>query len=159
MAADNPKLYLETSVISYLTARPSRDLIALARQEITREWWEQRNHYELFVSAVVRGEIAKGDDAAIQDRLSAIQRIPILARRREIEALAGQYVENGIVPASSPGDAAHLAFACFYEIDLLATWNFKHLANALVRKRLREFNERAGFYTPIICTPEELLGE
>jgi len=73
--------------------------------------------------------------------------------------LAAEYVESGIVPSDRPGDALHLAYAVVYEMELLVTWNFKHLANVFVQKRLKDFNFRKGLYTPTVCSPEELPGE
>lgn len=159
-AADKPRLYVETSVVSYYAARPSRDVIALARQEITREWWTQHlDDFEAFVSVSVLEEAEKGDRAAARKRLQIARRFPVLQLTPEVEHAAELYLKHGIIPEVSTYDVFHLAFASVYKLDILVTWNFRHLANAFVYGRLHSFNHRRALHTPIICTPEELLGE
>lgn len=157
---EKAKLYLETSVVSYLTSNPSSDTIALARQEITRYWWDQHiDDYTVYISSAVLGESSQGDKKAARRRLEILEKYPVLPLSSQVEYVAEFYHEKGIVPFSNPGDALHLAFASIYGIEILATWNFKHLANVWVRRQLREINLHLSLPTPIICTPDELMRE
>ena len=157
---DKPSLYMETSIPSFLLAEPSRDLVASARQEITRTWW-RRDHARVtvFISDAVIDEAKRGDPAAAKKRIEFLEPFPLLSGTSEVLQLAELYLRKHIVPEKMPDDAVHLAFASAYRIAFLCTWNFKHLANAFVLHRLRELNEKHGLFTPHVCTPEELLGE
>ncbi|MBM4033793.1 MAG: type II toxin-antitoxin system VapC family toxin [Planctomycetes bacterium] len=154
------RVYIETSVISYLTARPSRDLIRAARQAITREWWEKRRQgFELFASQVVRDEAGDGDPGAAKLRLDALRGSPLLDVTGEVTALAEGLVTEGPLPEAATDDAFHLALATVYGIDFLLTWNCRHLANAELAEPLAAFLRARGYEPPVICTPEELMGE
>jgi hypothetical protein len=154
-----PTLYLETTVCSYYTARPVRDIVALAHQEITRDWWERRlTLFEVYISPVVLEEARQGDPGPAQKRLEALSAFPVLEATSEIETLAQTYVSKLALPGKALRDAAHLAFACGYELDYLVTWNCTHIANAEIRRLLISLNDELGLRTPIICTPEELMG-
>jgi PIN domain len=158
--AGKPTLYLETSVVSYFTAGMTRDVIALARQEITRDWWHRHlDEYEVFISASVLEEVARGDAIAAGKRLEALETFAVLHMSDTVKSVAAQYLKHGIIPEAATYDVFHLAFAAVHKLDILVTWNFKHLANLFVRSQLDKFNRRNGLYTPVICTPEELLGE
>lgn len=155
-----PTLYLETTVPSYYVARPSRDVVTLAHQEITRHWWKRRLPlFDIFISPVVLEEAGRGDKDQAQKRVEVLSRFPILEATDEIEGLARTYMEKVGFPAKAIRDAAHLAFACGYGVDYLVTWNCSHIANAEFRRRLWAINSSIGFQTPVICTPEELMGE
>jgi len=157
---DKPRIYLESSVISHRTARPSRDVIALSHQEITRVWWDNHIHeYELYASQVVLDEIRRGDPVAAAERLKVVARFPLLPLGPEVERLAAIYQEKLRLPEKSLRDTLHLAVASVHDVDYLVTWNCKHIANAHIRRQLQELNYGAGVHTPIICTPEELLDE
>lgn len=152
-----PKVYIETSVISYLTGRPSKDTLALARQRVTRTWWENsRQRYQCFVSEVVALEAARGDAEMAAARLAALRDLEALQLTTEVRSLARAYLRQGIVPEGQPDDAAHLAFASVFGIDYLVTWNFRHLANLHVIRRMAQINARLGWPMPVIGTPEEL---
>jgi len=157
---DKPTLYMETTIPSFLLADPSRDLVASGRQQITRDWW-RRDHarFDVFISETVREEACRGDRAAAAKRREFLEQFPVLAANTEVRRLTGLYLEQHIVPAEKPGDAVHLALTVAHRVQLLCTWNFKHLANAWVLQRLRNLNEKQGLFTPQVCTPEELLGE
>ena len=153
-----PKLYLETSIVSYLTARLSGDLITAARQRATREWWEQERHrYELFVSEAVVGEAGRGDSEAARLRLDALAGLPEVTLSTEAASLAKALLDPGPIPNKAALDATHIAAATLGGADYLLTWNFKHLANAALRKRIDTVCRREGYEPPVICTPEELL--
>lgn len=151
-------LYLETTIPSYLVAKQSRDIIILAHQQLTREWWNgQRHLYEIFISQVVLDEIKWGDPEMANKRIEILQGIPMLEVNDEVENLTVRYFESLQFPSKAIRDAFHLAYAVVYEIDFLATWNCAHLANADVIFRLAKLNKAWGYETPIICTPEELI--
>jgi len=129
-----PKVYLETSVISYLASRPSRDLIVAANQQITQEWWQvQRQDFDLFISQLVVQEASAGDKQAAERRLQAIANTPLLTLSEEAVTFAEKLVEEGAMPRKAVEDALHIAVATLNGMDYLLTWNFKHIANATMR--------------------------
>ena len=153
-----PKLYIETSIVSYLTARPSRDPVTAARQNLTQVWWEQeRSRYGLFISEAVVAEAGRGDPDAAGNRLEALAGIPEVSLSEETVVLAEALLNPGPLPEKAALDAAHIAAAVSGGADYLLTWNFKHLANAALRKRIEEVCRLKGYEPPVICTPEELL--
>lgn len=152
-------LYLETTIVSYYTSRVSRDVIVLAHQEITRDWWAQRlRGFQVYISPVVIEEARRGDPEQAQRRLAAMEEFLMLEASDEVEKLAATYMAELKLPPSAIRDAAHLAFACAYELDYLLTWNCAHIANAEIRNHLMVMNMKQGLQTPTICTPEELMG-
>lgn len=153
-----PTVYIETSVISYLTAKPSRDLIVAGHQQITLEWWEKvRAQVTCFVSPFVIQEVARGDKEFAQRRLAAIAEFPVLALNEAIDELARKYFISMTIPEKSRIDAFHLAMATWYRMDYVLSWNCKHIASGRVQKMLRELNAHLGVHTPVMCTPEELM--
>ena len=157
---EKPTLYMETTIPSYLLAEPSRDVISLARQDITRTWWKRdQSRYAIFISEVVIEEGGRGDRKEVEKRREFLRPFPVLDATPGVRALIKLYVEKGVVPPGNPEDAAHLAFASIHKMEYLCTWNFKHLANVLALRRLRQLNEKSGLFVPQVCTPEELLGE
>jgi len=153
------RVYIETTIVSYLTAKPSRDVVRLAHQQITREWWEHRGRYALCASQFVLDEAADGDPDAAGRRLAALQDVPILGVSTEARALAKTFVEQGILPETAAIDALHLALAAVHEVDVLLTWNGRHLANAAILGDIGRLARREGYEMPIVCTPEELTGD
>ena len=153
-------VYIETTVISYLAARPSRDLQVAAHQQASHDWWrERRGGFECYVSQVVLDEIGAGDAEAAEDRTRLIQGVPVLAATEQAEALTMAILADGAIPARAVRDAAHIAVAAVHGVDYLLTWNCTHLANAQVMRRVSGVCESRGFRMPLICTPEELMGE
>lgn len=154
-----PRVYVETSVISYLTSRPSRDLVVAAHQEITRDWWAtQRFEFELFVSDAVRQEAAMGDAEAARQRLVLVENISNLEISSDAMALALALVKATALPAKAEVDALHIAIAAFAGMDFVLTWNFKHIANAQQTHKVREVCATFGLACPQLCSPLELLG-
>ncbi len=150
--------YIETSVISYLTARPSRDVVIAAYQEITREWWLYASErFNLVASELVVSEAGAGDPDAAHIRLEALKTVTLLDAAPEAERLALALVDLGAVPRQAAEDAAHIAIAATNGVDLLVTWNFRHIANAAMRARIERACRREGYEPPVICTPNELL--
>ncbi|MEO5331081.1 MAG: type II toxin-antitoxin system VapC family toxin [Magnetococcus sp. YQC-5] len=158
-----PNLYLETSIVSYLAALPSRDLVVAAHQQITHEWWvEQRHRYELFVSELVIQEITMGDRDAAKRRLTLVEALPVLTISEEAILLGEQLQKCAMLPAKANADALHISLAAFHRIDFLLTWNCRHIANGRTRRTRRAIDEALkaqGMGSPIIVTPEELPEE
>lgn len=152
-------VYLETKVISYLTAWLSRDLIRAAHQQITQEWWQRRrNDFELFVSEFVINEASAGDKEASEERLGALEGIPLLDVNLGVENLAKNLIAEKALPARAVTDALHIAVASVHGIDYLMSWNCRHIANAEMQSAIEKVCEENGYKCPKICTPEELLG-
>ena len=153
------RVYIETSVISYLTARPSREILAAAWQQVTREWWDDhRTRFELFISELVLTEAAQGDPDAAQRRIERLKGIPELDVTHDAVALAKVLVADGAVPNEAMDDATHIAVAAVHGIDYLLTWNCRHLDNAEMKPLIRSVCTLAGYRCPEICTPQELMG-
>jgi predicted nucleic acid-binding protein len=153
-------VFLETTFISYLVARPSRDLLVAAHQHATQEWWaDRRSDFECCVSQVVIDEPSAGDPAEVQKRLAVIIGLPALEITVDAGSLTEAILSEGILPSHAVRDAAHVAVAAVHGIDYLLTWNCKHLANAQIARRIALVCQRLGHRMPIICTPEELMGE
>ena len=153
-----PRIYLETTIPSYLIAWPSRDVVILGHQETTREWWATcRKRFDLFVSPLVLNEAAQGDPEAARLRLEALHDVPELPATVNAETLAMALLAEGAVPSVARIDAAHIAIAAVHGMDFLVTWNCRHIANAEMEPRIREVCARHGWRCPVICTPEQLL--
>ena len=158
MANDKPLVYVETSVISYLTAKPSRDLVVAAHQEITREWWEQRSvHFSIVVSQLVINEASAGDPEAARRRLALLDNLDVVEISEEALELANRLIEFGAIPDRVPEDALHVATAAVSEAAYLLTWNCKHLANAAMRGTIEFGCREFGLTPPVLCTPMELM--
>ncbi|MBN1608431.1 MAG: type II toxin-antitoxin system VapC family toxin [Polyangiaceae bacterium] len=152
------RAYLETTVISYLAARPSRDLRVAAHQQATSEWWMHRRHeFELYVSQLVFEEASAGDEDAVARRLELLRSVTLLDLTDECLALAERLLADGSVPKEAAEDALHIAVAAVHGMDYLLTWNCRHIANATMRVRIQGTCYEAGYDVPVICTPEELL--
>lgn len=153
------RTYIETTIVSYLTARPSRDLVRAAEQEITREWWDARHAFELYVSQLVLDESAAGDVGAAALRLAALRDVAILDTSAEAIALGRHLVTGGGLPTKASADALHIAVAAVHGLDYLVTWNCTHIANARMRGRIEGLCRAAGYEPPMLCTPMELMEE
>ena len=152
-----PPIYIETSVVSYLVARPSRDLIVAAHQQLTSDWWyNQRTEYDLFTSQLVLDEAQAGDPEVASRRLAALEGISLLKLSDAAIGLADNLIKAKAVPQKAAQDALHIAIACANGMDFLLTWNCKHIANARMRSKIDKVCRDLGFIPAIICTPEEL---
>ncbi|MBI5723987.1 MAG: type II toxin-antitoxin system VapC family toxin [Planctomycetes bacterium] len=151
-------VYIETSIVSYLMARPSRDLRAAAWQQTTIQWWEQeRPKFELFTSELVLAEARSGDEDAAQRRVEALNALPLLAITDDAKELADRLMADGGMPAHAEADALHVAVASIHGMDYLLTWNCRHIDNAATKPVIRSICAVAGYTCPEICTPLELL--
>ena len=160
MPVGKPIAYLETTFVSYLTARRSRDLVVAAHQEVTREWWDDRREaFHLVASQLVVAEAAAGDPDAARRRLDLLDEIELLEITQEAKELARTLVATGVVPAKATEDALHIAVAAQSGASYLLTWNCKHIAHAAIRNRIEDVCRRAGLEPPVLCTPLELLEE
>jgi hypothetical protein len=152
-------VYLETTFISYLVGRPSRDLIVAGHQQTTQEWWvDQRSQFDCSISQVVIDEASIGDPAEVQKRLAIIAGLPTLDVTADAESLTKAIIAAGILPPNAFPDAAHIGVATVHSVDYLLTWNCRHLANAQIARRISLVCEKLGYHMPVICTPEELMG-
>lgn len=157
---DRPSVYIETSIVSYLTARPSRDLRAAAWQQITAQWWSsERSKYMLLTSELVIAEASAGNPEAAASRLRVLSDIGGLPVDQEARALAAKLIEGGGVPLEAEIDALHIAVACVHGVDYLLTWNCRHIDNAAAKPIVRSICAAMGYTCPEICTPLELLAE
>lgn len=154
-----PRVYLETSVISYLTSRPSSDLVVSAHQSITAEWWESaQQDLQLVASELVLQEASSGDPDAAKTRVTVLQTIELLSTTEEAIELAESLIQLAVIPEKAADDALHIALCATNGIEFLVTWNCRHIANATLRSRIEAVCRSAGYEPPIICTPEEMAG-
>ena len=154
------RVYIETTIANYLVARPSRDLILAAHQEVTRHWWEnRREQFDLYVSQFVLDESGDGDPEAAARRLELLDGLGLLPLSDEVFDVANGLVKAGLLPAKAQADAVHIAVATVHEMDVLLTWNCRHLANAAILGGIGRRLRGLGYEAPIICTPDDLVGE
>ncbi len=154
------RIYIESTIPSYVVARPARDLLQAARQQITRDWWDlQREKHELFISQIVLDEIAAGECEMARCRLELVAGLTVLNLTPAAEELADHILRSGLLPANADSDAAHIALATVHKLGILLTWNCRHIANGAIEVRLRRMVQAKGYELPAICTPEELLEE
>jgi hypothetical protein len=154
--AMKPRVYVETTIPSYLTAWPSRDLLRAALQQVTREWWNQRDAFDLFISPLVLVECQAGDPAAAADRLAALTGVPLLDQTEAVVTLAEALVREVPIPTKAAADAVHIATAAVHGMQYLLTWNCTHIANVTLRSRIEAVCRAVGCEAPLICTPQEL---
>ena len=153
-------VYIGTTIVSYLVANPSRDLVTAAEQQATRDWWRQRRLlFQCLVSYETLREAARGDANQAQLRLAALSGMPRVPISADVDGLATQFLGTGTLPATARSDAIHLAAAASAGVDYLLTWNCRHLANAQILRRLSREAEARGWQLPTVCTPLELMGE
>ncbi|PSB34210.1 type II toxin-antitoxin system VapC family toxin [Chlorogloea sp. CCALA 695] len=152
-------VYIETSIVGYLTARPNNNSRLMANLEITQEWWNtRREQFALYISQVVLEEVARGDAEIASKRMDILRDFPLLEVNQSVQSLATLFLGKTNLPAKASDDALHIAVATFYGLDYLLTWNCKHIANAQIQKKLAQISIEAGYELPTICTPYELMG-
>jgi len=152
-----PRIYVETSVISYLAARPSADAINATRQHFSYQLWQKRGQFELLVSDAVLAEVQVGDDEAVQNRLLYCNALALLDVHPGAEALARHLLRKKAVPAKAFTDPVHIAIAALHEIRFIASWNFRHIVGAVARRNIELALAVADSFVPVIATPEEIL--
>jgi predicted nucleic acid-binding protein len=156
-SAMKSSIYVETSIVSYVTARPNRDLVRAAHQQVTREWSATRDAFDLYASQLVLDEAAAGDASAATERLEALRDLPLLELTAEATALGRDLLREAALPSKAAADALHIALAAEHGMDCLLTWNCAHIANATMRPRIEAICRSNGFEPPVICTPLELM--
>jgi hypothetical protein len=153
-----PTVYIETTVISYRMARPSRDLIIAAHQQITHDWWEiALPHFDAFISPIVLEEVSKGDPDAAKLRIDSVASFELLEVLSEVRNLADAYFAAIEIPEKARADSYHLAVAAWHGMDFLVSWNCTHIVSGRVKRIIEEVNTANGIRTPTVCTPEELM--
>lgn len=151
-------VYLETTIPSYLTARPPTNLIAAGEYAVTQQWWKTRSaRYHLYISEAVVEEASRGDPNAAQRRLELISNLDELSIDEQVISLTTTILETGLIPQKAAADAVHIAVAARHGVDYLLTWNCKHIANAEIIRRISYVISQEGYFVPIVCTPRELL--
>jgi predicted nucleic acid-binding protein len=151
-------VYIETTIPSFMTARPSQDVVIAGKQITTRLWWERRApKFDLFISPLVIEEAALGDAEAAQRRLRVLDGIRVLGFDAQVGRIARRLVSSGVIPQRAASDASHLAVATRHGMEFLLTWNCTHLANAQALPRVEAVLRDMGFEPPVVCTPDELM--
>jgi predicted nucleic acid-binding protein len=153
-----PTVYIETTVIGHIAAWDQTDVLVYARQIQSRRWWAIRDRFDLVVSQVVIDECRAGDESAASERLALISGIPILTASDDVRLLADQLIERRGIPKTEPRDALHISLAAVNGIQYLVTLNFTHIANAATRLVIEQSCRDSGYTPPLICSPDELLG-
>jgi hypothetical protein len=153
-------VYIETSIVSYLRQRRSSQVVRAAHQVLTQKWWnEERSKYELVTSQYVLDEVSAGDPSLAANRLQTLDGIALLPPAPEIPQIASEIISRGILPSLAQVDALHIAAVAHHRIQYLLTWNCKHIANAKILPRIHNLLNELAIPIPILCTPEELLGD
>jgi hypothetical protein len=143
-----------------LVAQPNRNPITAWRQQLTHKWWEeQREKFTCVISQEVIAEALEGDSRMAHKRKAALQGMAMISGGSESASLAADLLGRGLFPAQARADANHLATATCGSVDYLLTWNYRHLANAVVLRRMEKFLSERGLKLPRVCTPEELMGD
>jgi hypothetical protein len=156
---DKKTVYIETSIVSYLTARPTSDLLVAAWQKTTVDWWDtQRNRFALYTSNVTIEEAGRGNPEAAARRLEALAGIPLLPITEAVVVLSKALLQGGALPAKALDDSLHIAISAVHGVDYLLTWNCRHLDNAETKPIIRSVCAIHGYISPEICTPQELMG-
>lgn len=152
------KTYIETSVIGYLSSRPTRDALTNAHQKVTREWWERRRSlFDIYVSELVLDEAGRGNAEEARLRLELIEALPRLNVSADAKQLAAAILRSAALPPTATADATHIAIATVNAMDFLLTWNCTHIANAIILRRVTALCRDMGYEPPTVCTPEELM--
>lgn len=148
-------IYLETSVIgAYLDNGDS------FRRDLTIRWWEREmSEYRAVTSVLTVRELERVSEPHRTSYLNLVGAVEQIELTEEAAILAEGYISRAIFHRKFIGDALHVALASYHKIDYLVTWNFGHIANVRRQARIRLFNTTAGFFVPMIITPEFLVSE
>jgi predicted nucleic acid-binding protein len=153
-------IYIETTVVSYLVANPSRDSILAAHQQVTRQWWQnERMRYHCVTSREVLRESSLGDAEMSRRRAEALANFTVLSVEDSARDVVREILAKKLLPPNAAVDAIHAVVASQNRIDILLTWNCRHLANPHLLGKLRRFMASHGLALPEVCTPIELIGE
>ena len=153
------KIYIETSVVSHYVAKKSKDIRILAHQLTTEDMWEQLSDFDVYISDIVIDEASRGSSNQSELRLMAIKDFQVIERNDKASKLAKILLEKKGLPKQCLDDALHIAVASIYEIDFIVTLNFKHINNPYTKTKIRKIIKEEGYRCPVLCSPEELLGD
>ena len=157
MSAPKTTLYVETTIVSYIAARPSRDPFLFGCQQLTRRWWRQeRGKFDLFTSSFVRGEASRGEMLMAKRRETLLKGIPDLELSDEVQSLATLILKKASIPPKAADDAIHIAMATVHKLDCLLSWNCRHISNLNTRRIVRAICAKEGYKMPELCSPYEL---
>lgn len=152
------RVYVETSFISYLTARPSSNITLLARQQAAHAVWALQGHkFQPFISGLVIDEITKGDIGAARRRVQACDVATVLSVTAQAEDLAQQLIHKNVIPATEPEDALHIAIATLEQMDYILSFNFSHMVGAEAKFALQTAIAQLGYKPPLLVTADDLL--
>jgi hypothetical protein len=151
------KVYIETSVISYLVARLSNDIVTAGRQIVSQQFWDKREEYEGFCSVLVYVEAARGDADLARNRLERLSALEELQATEDAKEVMKTLLDKSLIPKEYADDALHIAIAAINGMDFLVSWNFKHINNPVTRKQIENTIESLGYEAPSICSPDEFL--
>ena len=152
-------VYIETSIVSYATAWPSRDIQNAALQQQARDWWDvERPKFDLVTSQLTLDEASAGDTSAAADRLRLLDGLPLVDINSDVQTLAAALLSAHTMPQKAAADALHVAAAAIGGVKYLLTLNCRHIANAHELPRVYQLLAREGFGGMLICTPAEFLG-
>jgi predicted nucleic acid-binding protein len=152
-------VYIETTIVGHIAGRIHPDPFVSARQQVTRDWWrDEASKFAVYISQLVIDECSEGDATAAAERLDVVKDLHLLESSNDVDELANALITGKAIPASEPRDAFHIAIAAVNGVNYLLTWNFKHIANAILRPHIEQICRENGFEPPIICTPDELTG-
>jgi hypothetical protein len=156
-APTKPRIYIETTVVSYLVSRPSRDIVALAHQQLTHAFWAKRNQFDLLASDLVVAEAGAGNKSYAAQRLSYLQTMPLLVTSDAALDVADQLIRSAALPQKSRADAIHIAVAALNRLDYVLSWNCRHISNPATQPVIHKTLLQLDLVPPILCTPEQLL--
>lgn len=153
------RLYIETSIVSYATAWPSRDIAIAGIQQQARDWWANERHkFELVTSQITLDEASDGDPTAAADRLKLLDGLPLIDINADVIALAKRLIDAHTMPEKAAADSVHVAAAALGGVKYLLTLNCRHIANAHELPRIYNLLDQEGYGQLLICTPAEFLG-
>ena len=153
-------VYIETSIISYLRAKNSLQVTSVAKQIVTRRWWEEERHnYQMVISQHVLDEVSAGNPTLAAERLACLNDVPVLESPPAVALMAERLLASALLPAKARLDALHICTAAFHRLDYLLTWNCAHIANARTIPRIRNILSELGYDLPVVCTPEEMIDD
>jgi len=156
MTMKKPSIYVETSVFSYYFK--ANDPAVRTEYELTVQWWTNlRRQFNLFTSIWTLGELKEGVFDDQKEMIALAESIPLLSTVQDIDDIVDVYLRHFVMPKNDPADAFHLAYASFYKMDFLLTWNCAHIANPRKFQHIRIVNAKMGLLTPDLVTPYDMV--
>ena len=157
---DKPSVYIETSIVSYLAADPSRHPVTLRNQQLTHAWWDtRRERYALHTSVLTLTEAARGNSTIAQHRLELLVPLPVVETRSDVPQLAKALKAGLSLPERATADAEHIALAATGRLEYLLTWDRRHIANPRLLRKIESVLGLWGYTAPVFCTPGELMDD